>query len=183
MRHFEPYIPLSVSYPITVSLIMADPLAPFINALPRNVGETVRAADDAAQDGLATNYPVADRQIKFLAEKANDVVRVSLSPTFPGLNLRRLTSSLISRTLSKSLSSASIFLLLSTSAVNTPRCISALRRTLSSCMMFMRRSSQFVVDLLGRLPRLCLCLLVVPLSCRRRMVARCVIHLWRFASL
>ncbi|KAJ7229934.1 hypothetical protein GGX14DRAFT_553435 [Mycena pura] len=56
---------------------MADPLAPFVDSLPDNIRDTIQVADDAAQAGLATNYPSATRQVNFLCEQARDIPDVA----------------------------------------------------------------------------------------------------------
>jgi hypothetical protein len=75
MPHFEPYIPIFSLYPVTVSIIMADPLARAIRTMPEDARLLITAADEAAQQGLATNFPVVDKQIDFVVRMSNEIVR------------------------------------------------------------------------------------------------------------
>ena len=74
MRHFEPYIPLFVLYPLTTAIAMSDSLALLIANFSEDSRDAIQLADDAAQAGLATNYPSADRQVKFSIDQARDIV-------------------------------------------------------------------------------------------------------------
>jgi hypothetical protein len=122
MGSFEPYIPIAVFYPASVSNIMADPLAPFVENLPDNIRDTIQVADDAAQAGLATNYPSAIRQIDFLCEQAREIVSFVLSAHALPYPLLSLTLESFSTKLRRSRSFANISPPLSTSVASTLPC-------------------------------------------------------------
>src|ERR1700743_3368908 len=75
MGHFEPLIPLSSLYPACVDIIMADLVAIALRDFPPESRDLILAADEAAQTGLATNFPAADKQVLFLVKTVTVIVR------------------------------------------------------------------------------------------------------------
>jgi len=75
MPTFEPYIPLSVRYPLTVAFVMDDPVPLLLENAPVDVRNIILAVNDDCHDVLATVHSKPDRQIKFFKNKARDIVR------------------------------------------------------------------------------------------------------------
>ena len=75
MPPFEPYVPLSIRYPLTVAFIMSDPVPLLIKDLRGDARDVLKTVNDDFHDIIATAHNDTDRQVRFLVNKAQDIVR------------------------------------------------------------------------------------------------------------